>query len=74
MKNKADLTFINYLKSLENALSGINRIIADSQQHEELSNQQVALVEQIHNKLYWPGIVTFDKKNLDAGELKVINF
>lgn len=69
---KTDMKFINYSMTLERALGRINKKISDSQQHEELTEQEVALLEVIHDKLYFPGIVTFDAINMDATRLKVI--
>lgn len=70
MKN--DLSFINWDMTLERALSNINRKIKDSQQREELTEQEVALLEVIHETLYLPGVVTFDAKNINAARLKVV--
>lgn len=69
MKN--DLSFINYSMTLERALSNINRKIKDSQQREELTEQEVALLELIHESFYLPEIVTFDKNNINSSHLEV---
>ena len=68
---KKDLSFINYNMTLGRALDKINRKISDSQQHEDLTEQEVALLEIIHEELYLPGVVTFDVKNINADRLKV---
>ena len=70
MKDKDDLRFINWMKATERVLGTINDKIADSQQHEDLSAQEVKFTEKLH-KLYWSGEITFDKKNLDSSKLKV---
>lgn len=72
MKKTDTLAYINYNMTLERALGIINRKISDSQQREELTEQEVALLEVIHEQLYLPGVVEFDKKNIDASKLKVI--
>lgn len=70
MKN--DLSFINYTMTLGRTLGNINRKISDSQQHEELTEQEIALLEVIHEKLFLPGEVSFDAKNINADRLKVV--
>jgi hypothetical protein len=69
MKDK--LQFVNYTMSLGRALEKINRKVRDSQQHEDLTEDELSLLEVIHNKLFLPGVVTFGDKNIDAAELKV---
>lgn len=66
-----DLNYINWLKTTVKKLSRIDQIISDSQQHQDLDNQELALVEEIYAKLYWPEIVTYGKDNTDASKLKV---
>ena len=68
---KTDLSFINYVMTLSRALGNINRKIADSQQHEELTEEEVALLETVHEHFYLPGLVTFDQKNINSDYLKV---
>lgn len=68
---KTDLSFINYTMTLSRALENINRKISDSQQHEELTEQEVALLDVIHEELYAPGVVTFDRKNINMSMLRV---
>lgn len=67
---KDDLRFVNFLRSMEKALADCNRIILDSQQREELSEKQVALLKKMH-ELYWNGDVQFDAKCIDHTKLKV---
>lgn len=69
---KTDLSFINYLMTLSRSLEHLNRKITDSQQHEELTEQEIALAEVINEYFYAPGLVTFDRKNINAGRLKVV--
>lgn len=69
---KTDLTFINYNKTLGRCLDNINRKVSDSQQHEELTDQEIALLEVIHEKLFLPGVVKFDIKNLNSDRLRVV--
>ena len=68
---KQDLNFINYIMTLGRALSNINRKITDSQQHEELTEEENALLEVIHEEFYFSGMVTFDQKNINSEYLKV---
>lgn len=68
---KHDLNFINYIMTLGRSLDNINRKIKDSQQHEELTEEEVALLEVIHEHLYLPELVTFDQKNINSDYLKV---
>jgi hypothetical protein len=68
---KQDLNFINYIMTMSRALGNINRKIADSQQHEELTEQETALLEALHENFYLPGLVTFDQKNINSDYLKV---
>jgi hypothetical protein len=69
MKDK--LQFVNYTMSLGRVLEKINRKVRDSQQHEDLTEDELSLLEVIHNKLFLPGVVTFGDKNINAAELKV---
>ena len=66
-----DLTFINWLKTLERKIGKINDIVGNSLQHEDLSEQEIALVKKLHDTLFWSGEVTFDKQCLDSSRLKV---
>lgn len=68
---KTDLSFVNYTMSLERALANINRKIKDSQQREELTDQEIALLEIVHEKFFLPGVVAFDAKNINANALRV---
>jgi len=73
MKPKTDnLDFINYVMTMGRALDIIHKKISNSQQHEELTEQETLFLKEIHDKLYWPGTVVFDKKNMDAARLKVV--
>jgi len=69
---KTDLSFINYNMALERSLTNINRKIKDSQQREELTEQEISLLEVIHESFYLPGVVSFDEKNINAANLKVL--
>lgn len=72
MKNvKEDLGFVNWLKAVERKLGYINSVIADSQQHQELDEQEVEMVKKLHDKLFWSGDIKFDRRNLDASKLNV---
>jgi len=70
IKKKDDLRFINFLRSTEKVLHDINRIILDSQQREELSENQTAFTKKMYN-LYWTGDIRFDAKCIDHTKLKV---
>jgi hypothetical protein len=69
---KKDLDFINYNMALERALSDANRKIKDGQQNEDLTEQEISLFEVIHEYFYLPGVVLFDRNNLDASKLKIV--
>ena len=69
-----DLNYINWVKTLVKKLSRVDQIISDSQQHQDLDNQELALVEELYAKLYWPGVVTFGKDQIDAAKLKIVRF
>lgn len=69
MKN--NLQFINYTMTLGRALENINIKIADSKQHEELTEEEISLMEVIHKKLFLPGVVSFDKENINADRMRV---
>ena len=69
---KQSLDYINWLQSIERSLHDINEIISNSQQHQDLSNQQVALLEELYENLYWPGKVSFGRKQIDSSKLKII--
>ena len=69
---KQSLDYINWLQSIERSLHDINEIISNSQQHQDLSNQQVALLEELYANLYWPGKVSFGRKQIDSSKLKII--
>ena len=66
-----DLTFINYLRTLERALNRINLMISDSQQRDSLSEEQEGLVRKIHDHLFWSGEVSFDEKCVDVSKMKI---
>ncbi len=70
-KATEDLGYINWTKTMVKKLSRIDQIISDSQQHQDLDNQELALVEEMYTALFWPGIITFGKDNTDASKLKV---
>ena len=72
MKKTEVLNFINFTRSLSRALSNLHRIVSDSQQREGLSEEQEALLEKIHDKLYVGGDVQFDSKCIDSSRLKVL--
>ena len=70
-KVRDDLTFINWMKTLQRKIGEINDIISDSQQHQDLSEQEVALVKKLHDNLYWSGEITFDDGCVDSSKLHV---
>ena len=68
---KTDLRFVNWLQALERKLGKINDITSNSLQHEDLDDQEQALLKKLHNTLFWSGEVTFDKQCLDSSKLRV---
>lgn len=69
---KAELSFINYIMSLGRSINVINEKIKNSQQRDQLTEEEMALLEKIHEVFYLPGVVVFDKDNMDSSKLKVV--
>ena len=70
-KIDTSLDYINWLKTLGRKIGTITDIVGNSQQYEDFSEEEVALLKKLHDRLYWSGEVTFDKRNIDASKLKV---